>query len=1113
MIKEKCGHCTNNINIGHAILECSNCNVAIHTKCHRNAKFLHVSNQWVCNDCQISMDLRYNPFTTWLENENDLQNDSESYDPSVLEISNILNNCRSYTINDLNKTISCNKTNELLSTLFFNIDGNATNFDQFSVELKTINHKFCAIGLAETNTDPNVSKTYQLPGYKGYYQNVRENKQSGTGVSLYIHESLNVSVVEEISECSTNIECLFLKTTNTTQPLILGVVYRPNDGNKDEFYEHLNSIFEQLPKSGVFVMGDFNINLLSKTACNKFEDCFLSGGFAPLISTFTHERPGTKKSCIDNILANSTDKVTLSGTISDNLTHHLPIFQFSNFKVKINDAIEKHVQYYDFSNQNVNNFVQNLAKDLEDIPVTDNFEIFTDTFMTNLDKNCKLKVPRTTKRTPLNNPWITEGIIQACHRKHELKAEWKKTISKDKPNGDQTLHQLFSTYRRTLKHIINTAKSSYRSKQIADNKEDKRKTWKIINELRGKSKQQMKPSFVIDNKRIIDRRIIANKFNEYFNSIAARLNESIAEIDISDTKFKSFQDYMSPQLNNSLALFNCTADEIMEIISDLDNNKSSDIPVRVVKKASHIISPVLSEHFNNFMNDGVFPDVLKVGKVTPVYKKDDPEAIENYRPISTLPVFGKIFEKIIYTRLYSFLQSQNILHKNQYGFRKSHSTSHAINYSVTHINNYIKQRHHVLGIFIDLSKAFDTIDHSKLLFKLDKYGIRGMAHQLLKSYLSNRLQYTNTLGENSKKLTITYGVPQGSVLGPLLFLIYVNDITNCSNYADFILFADDTNIFVEGPTPKEAYHKANIVLKSVSTYMMHNKLHINMSKCCYIHFEPPSGTKTDKTKPEEAASLTLKLNNIPLKKVTSTKFLGVIIDNKLSWGPHIKDLKRKLNYSISTLSRIKNCIPEDLHKDLYYTLFESHLTYCITVWGNVPQYQINELLVVQKKCIRILFGDFEAYKDKFKTCARARSLPKANQILGPEFYKKEHTKPLFKKHGILAIQNLYSYHCFMEVFKILKFRTPISLHSLYTISKRKEINLIPPLPNQQFLYKSSCIWNTMKNKLDISDFSCNVSSVKTYLKRLIHHNQHRHNEIDWTPSHDFDLLKVTNQSI
>ena len=273
-----------------------------------------------------------------------------------------------------------------------------------------------------------------------------------------------------------------------------------------------------------------------------------------------------------------------------------------------------------------------------------------------------------------------------------------------------------------------------------------------------------------------------------------------------------------------------------------------------------------------------------------------------------------------------------------------------------------------------------------MLAKLENYGIRGVALKLIESYLSDKKQLVNILGEISDELLVLFGVPQGSCLGPLLFLIYINGLPNISNNAEFVLFADDTNIFVEAKNRMLAYANPNKILKAVHLYMLVNKLHINMSKCCFIDFKPDKNVIPD-------SNLCLKINNVVIKQVNEARFLGVTLDENLNWKSHIHKLSKKLSCSAGILNLIKDSIPEDLYKSLYFTLFESHLSYGITVWGGVSNNKLEPLFKLQKKCMIILFGDKEAYLNKFKTCARTR--PVDNQILGQEFYSREHTKPLF----------------------------------------------------------------------------------------------------------------------
>jgi hypothetical protein len=251
----------------------------------------------------------------------------------------------------------------------------------------------------------------------------------------------------------------------------------------------------------------------------------------------------------------------------------------------------------------------------------------------------------------------------------------------------------------------------------------------------------------------------------------------------------------------------------------------------------------------------------------------------------------------------------------------------------------------------------------------------------------------------------------------------------------------------------------------------------------------------------------LYIDNFPIKKVNETKFLGVIIDEKLSWDPHITALRRKLNYASATLYRIRDSIPIHLRKDLYHTLYESHLSYCISVWGGSALSKTARLWISQKHCLRLLFGDKEAFLNKFRTAARVR--PYSNQLLGEDFYKREHTKPIFKEHEILAFRNLYAYHTYMELFKILKLRDPITIHDQFNISIRKPTLLIVnDAPAQNFVSRSTKLWNSITPKLKIVDYSCKIGAVKSNLKKLLLAMQSASDPVTWT-SEEFYLEKIS----
>ena len=512
--------------------------------------------------------------------------------------------------------------------MFFNIDGNKSNFDCFVAELSSINHEFSIIGLAETNIDPSLKNLYPITNYNSFYQDTIDNKNKGTGVALYVHNSLNAVVNQELSQITSDIESLFVNITHHDKNINVGVIYRPPSGNTNNFFDEFSKIITKIPNNNpTYIMGDFNINLHDSKSSStlQFEELFLSQGLFPLVSIITHEKLHCKGSCIDNIFSNNVDNIILSGTISAKLTSHSPIFSLSKLQLhNVKQKLPPQTLYYDYSDKNIKCFSKDLKTNLEKSNDTEpNFSIFIETFNESLDKTCKLDKPKTTKRTTSNNPWITEGIIRSINNKHELYKKWKKTCNAKQPTGDPNQYKKFSDFRRNLKKIIKHAKTNFYNNKFEKCTGDIKKTWGLINQIRGKNKKSMKPQFIINNERIIERRVIANEFNKYFASIASTMNQNFDTHDdgIPINKVLSFEEYMPKSNIKSMFVFECTSDEISQIINELQNGKSSDVPIKVIKKVSPIISPYLEIHYNYLLSNGKFPDELKVGKITPIYKK------------------------------------------------------------------------------------------------------------------------------------------------------------------------------------------------------------------------------------------------------------------------------------------------------------------------------------------------------------------------------------------------------------------------------------------------------------------------------------------------------------
>ena len=890
--------------------------------------------------------------------------------------------------------------------------------------------------------------------FEGYQHICKKKIQTfrGGGISMFLKNDLEYHVRTDLTlPESIEYESLFVEITNQTttrqRNVVIGIIYRsPSGKNFNEFFEKLEIIISKVSNENkdVIVLGDFNIDLLkieSDKNASKLLDLFAGNNMVPMINLPTRVTDSSS-TLIDHIYKTVNDISDTAGSIVSDITDHY--LNFILIKKQVTLKSQSHVTYRSYSERNLrkfNNYLENVdwsSVYLSNDP-NESYNEFLNIYHRALDINIPLKRRKFNKFKHKKNPWVTCGILKSLRTKyllHKRILRCKNTAIK----ADVLLK--YNAYNKVLSRVIRAAKKLYWHKVMHDSIRDSKQTWKNINDILRKNKTKHSfPSFFMHNGEVLnDEGNIADTFNEYYVTLGPSLCKKIPDVSVKT------DDLAISAQNNSLFLTPTDIHEVLEIIKKLKPKASTgldDVSSKLIKLSNPIIAIPLTHLINLSLQFGTVPTEMKKAKVLPIHKADDTKLIKNYRPISLLPAFSKILEKIVYKRLYKFLTEHKLLSQCQYGFRKSLSTELAIKEFQDRVVKHLKDKKNCLGLFLDLSKAFDTLQHDILLSKLEKYGIRGLALNWFRSYLSNRMQsviYKNTI---SSAKPVTCGVPQGSVLGPLLFLVYVNDMVKVSSNAQFILFADDTNIIYHDEDSDKLIKTVNDDLLKISNWFNKNKLSINTDKTKYMIFS--------EIERRDLPQVSIILNDKFISNTDCIKFLGVYIQSDLKWNKHCEIKARKIAQAVSAMVRLKNILPSSALLTIYRSLIESHLNYSNLAWGSSIKKATDRLVILQKKAVRLIV------KAKYNS----------------------HTEPIFRSLKILKLTDLIRLNAIKLGWKAFNKklpqyyaeRLPIIEEINTTTRETRQKNDFYIFPYTRTIEQTSINhsvgvpWNTLSNKL------------------------------------------------
>jgi hypothetical protein len=854
----------------------------------------------------------------------------------------------------------------------------------------------------------------------------RNVKKNG-GVGIFVKQGIifkKIKMEKFCNELDLELSCIKLIKEN----IVIISMYRSPKGNLEFFFPNFELAVKSIMNKGssVAICGDYNIEMLDVKEQKSIDFLNL---LRSLNLSCSVRAPTRGNSCIDNILVNFKDSlykiITFMGHFADHNSHIIDISINTSTYKRSNTSNTSDKTYIRKQNDSVINlFIQSL-KDTNWEMIDEynsgeiSAEVLFDKFFKkyiNLWHYCSPLVSRSIKYRGKCKKvkWYTEDL--ARERNDMLKLFNVYKVLRD--NGSGHTQQAYNVYlgaKRNYRYHLNEAKRQACESFINSAPNKCKAAWDVI---RQENSSEVTQETALD----------PEKLNAFFLESVIELTNNIPQSNI------PFHDLLGdrPVPHCTFNWQNIRSEELVQIVSNLSNSKSMDVyslSNYLVKRTINVIKEPLSFVLNKCLETGCFPDMLKLSKVIPVYKKGDKQLPQNYRPISIVPIFSKILESLMHKQLSSHFKFYNLLSPSQFGFREGRSTTTAVMEIVNHALDALESKESMALSLLDLSKAFDCVPFSIILDKLKFYGMSSQSCNIINSYLSNRRQFVSIKGKNSTVSNIKMGVPQGSVLGPFFFTVIINDLPKNMSVGS-VIYADDTTLF----TSDKYLNNLNQTIKTAEINALNwfsaNKLLCNQ---------------------EKTQNLIISLSS-QYQEVESVKLLGINLDSKLNWSIHTDNLCRKISRVSFLLWKLRDILSVEYLRIAYFGLFQSHISYGLILWGHSPS--VKNILLIQKKVIR--------------------TLCRANYL--------DHCRPLFIQTKILTIINLYIFQVLVYTKNNLNlFTTRKDIHSHDTRNRTKLD--IPQHRLSKFgtSHKVNCV--NFFNKLDES---ARTVSMRIFRNKLFH---------------------------